>query len=266
VRVSVEASALRLVGYGSLLEGLDDLGLRRVELDVSPLGEVPRPQEDGWSPAPIYDESSARAYRERLYDHALSVSALSVSLPDQEEPDAFRLGGVLLAVQAAEVLGAPVVRVESAGGSAEGIRLPGNIGDEFAGLRTALAVPFLVEGATLPSACLEESEGTGDGVGLALETGALFRRGGPPEAWGVLRQVAPYVRCVTCGARVGSGAEEPRAPSLTADGVDYAGIAAVLGAAGYSGALTVSLTGREPAGRDVLRADVAHLRDILGEY
>ncbi|MBM3499747.1 MAG: hypothetical protein FJX74_13890 [Armatimonadetes bacterium] len=260
MRVSVAASALRSAGYSSLLAGLDDLSMRRVELSVLASGETVGLQPDGWPLVAVVEEGVARAYRAGLYDHAVVVTALSLDGPAEDVPDELAVGGVLSALPAAEVLGASVVRVEAD----EGGRLLGRrreLAAHTAGLRVAVALPPPALGGDDAGALLEWEE---DGLGLALDIEALFRAGDPGVAWQALRQAAPHTRCVVCGVgRRDAGGE---GTPLAAGGIDYARVAAILGAEGYTGEFTISLTGGEAGGRTVLREDIAYLKDVLGEW
>ena len=266
MRVSVQVSTLLQAGYASPLDGLDDLSLRRVELELSPSGEAVRLDAAGWSSAPVTDEGSARAYRESLYALALSVSGLSVAYPPDDILDDAALTRALLAVQAADILGAPVVRIDAPGDPARSLASLERLDEQTAGMRAVLALTFPAPGSETNPRGLEADEREADGSGLALHVGGLFAGSRLGSAWGTLRAIAPHVRCVVCDTGP-MNADDAAAPvALAASGIDYARIAAMLGKVGHAGSLTVSLAGRETAGKDVLRADVAYLKDILGEY
>jgi hypothetical protein len=258
MRVSVQASALLAAGYPSLLEGLDALGARRVELALTPACEAPRLDGGGW--ASVADEGCARAYRGGLHDHAVVVSALSIASPPGEALPASIL---ILARQAADVLGAPVVRIEGPASRGALLGLLTQVGAATEGLRAVFALPYPGAGSESGSAGLGDEDADASGNGLALEVGPLLAGGGTRGPWQALRRVAAEVRCVVCGAPAGEGGLPV---GLAATGVDYARLVAILGRVGYSGALTLSLQGRETGNPELLRDDMAWLKDIVGEY
>jgi hypothetical protein len=144
VHVSVRAAALPRAGYASLAGGLADLALRRLEANLTPACEVPRLDGDGASQLPVATDGGARAYRQHLYDRAVSLSALRVSSPPAEDTADASLEAIRLALRAAETIGAPVICLDPGEGAADGTdRLAQRLSavtEETAGTRVALTV------------------------------------------------------------------------------------------------------------------------------
>jgi len=261
MHIAVHASSLDHAGYPSLIDGLNDLALRRVELDVVPPCDVPRLGADEPRWVSIAEEGPARAYRQHLYEHSVLVSALR--LPLSQDGGEVTSAEVRLAVEAADIIGAPVVGVEVREAGASAARLQG-LEQQTCGMRALLAFSLDSSPSDL-GVVLSALDEAAPRAGLALDVDALFT-GAPSSdcAYDSLRALAPYVRCVTCGL---SGGAAARTTSLADSAIDYARVAHILGNAGYSGALTIALAGGgdAQAARRLLRADAAYLKDIIGE-
>jgi hypothetical protein len=272
VHVSVRAAAVADAGYGSLTEGLTDLALRRMEADLTPACEVPGLDGDGSSLLPVATDGAARAYRQHLYDRGVSLSALRVCCPPGEGPGNASAEAIRLGVRAAETIGAPVICLDRGEGAADGTGwLPGrlsSLSEETAGTRVALAAAIPADARVLDAlvAWLDDEPAR---PGLALEIAPCAADSPPPGfPYDAVRVLGPWVRHVVCGTEQ-RGEGEGADPRPLAEGrVDYARIAALLGSTGYAGALTMALPAGLDAGaaRQLLRADAAYLKDIIGEY
>jgi hypothetical protein len=272
VHVSVRAAALPRAGYASLAGGLADLALRRLEANLTPACEVPRLDGDGASQLPVATDGGARAYRQHLYDRAVSLSALRVSSPPAEDTADASLEAIRLALRAAETIGAPVICLDPGEGAADGTdRLAQRLSavtEETAGTRVALTVGIPADARVL-DALVSWLDDEPARPGLALEIGPCAAGAAPARfAYDSLRLLAPWVRHVVCRAEAHGGEESADTRPLPESNVDYARVAALLGSAGYAGALTIAPPAGLDAGaaRQVLRADAAYLKDIIGEY
>jgi len=267
VHVSVQRQALTRSGYPSLIDGLDDLQVRRIEMDMALTCEVPRLDGAGAARLSVAHESGARSYRQHLYEQAITLSAIRLASPTGVGLGAAEVDEIEMALYAADTAGAPVLCVEIETspeawpqGLASGLE---HLAERGAGLRVIPAVALRPCNRLTIEAALAGDPGEPPGPGLALDIGDLF--GGEASAEGayeLLRRIAPHIRHVVCrGSRIdGEGA--PAAQGT----VDYARVAAILGRAGYAGALTVALPegGADEPLRDILRADVRYVADIVG--
>lgn len=268
LHVSVQTSALARAEYQCPLDGLTDLGLRCVDVDVMSSGEAPRLDAQGWLTISVANETGARAYRECLYEHRISVSALRVECPPDQELHAIAQD-LQLIVQAADIVRAPVVCVEGPDLPQEALFSVVRTSAELAaGMRAGLCAVWPTSSQiTNPLQWLDLDDAVA--VGLSVELDALFDLAPSAEwAYDLLRALSPYVRCVVCRHVPGQerirGPSSPRAHTLP----DYARVASILGIAGYDGAFTAELPrgiGGEEA-RPLLVEQVQHLREISGEY
>lgn len=291
LHVSVRDRTLTEAGYEAPAHGLADLELSAIEVEADPTLRLPALDGGDRAVLPIESPAGSRTYRAHLYTLGVQVSAIGLAwqAPDTDGPQ--QPAWVAGVIRAADVIGARVVRICLAPGRRDDERSSGSA----AGLAGELEVLLGQTAGSAPMLAVEVPWQSGEGVqlcrdllqivvsdrlGLALDPGRLYSpRTSLDGVYGVVREFAPWVRHVSCsGWRFGgepgdelerTGDRAARPSRLDEGDIDYARIASILGAVGYAGALTVDCEfgdGLEPAGRQqVLRSDVLHLKDILGE-
>lgn len=290
--ISIVDQALVEAGYGSLAAGLSDLGLVAIDLTATASLELPALDSNGTALAAFADDAGARAYRAHAYEHGVEVSALGLPwvTPAAAHPE--QLGGAAAVPAAMEVIGVGVARLTISQGG-EGDVPPEKLARALAGelvplLEEALPanVAFAVEAPELGDRepelhrqLLRETDS--EYLGVALDPGGLYCAGMPLRVvYEVVSELAPHVCYTRCrNARrpeelrdepvADVEARELYASELEAGDIDYARIASVLGRVGYAGTMAVAADfrdGAEPEDRQqLLRRDVAYLKDVLGE-
>jgi sugar phosphate isomerase/epimerase len=291
LQVSIAHQALVDAGYVSPAAGLSDLGLAKIDLAATPSLELPGPDAEEVALVSVGDEASARAYRGLLYRHGVEVSALGITwaTPSAAYPE--QPARVAAAVRAAVAIGCPVVRLavtQDGNATASPQQLAQGLAVDLRSLLEVSADEDIVFAVAWPT--LGDAEPVlqrhvlhlidAEAVGAALDPGRLYSSGMPLSAvYETARELAPRVYQVWCGnsRRPAELRDEPWAAAeagglyaceLEAGDIDYARIASLLGRVGYSGAMTVAggfRDGVEAANRrQLLRRDVAYMKDILG--
>ena len=290
--VSTLDQTLVKAGYDSLSHGLGDVGLGAIELSIDEALELSAFEADGPPVIGVTEHRRLRAYRARLYELGVGVSCIALRwmLPSASQPE--RGEHAVMALRVLDAIGAGTLRLsllwdegteatpeevaEVSAGAAEPL-LPDVA---RAGAMLAVEAPHLARGQ--PQFCRRLLQDiNAERVGLALDAGEFYCAGFPLDGvYDLVREFAPHVRHVGCSnfrrpdELRGEYVELNEARQLYACGLgdgdlDYARIASILGAVGYSGALTVDCEFREGmearARQDVLRRDVAFLKDVLGE-
>ncbi len=141
MEIGIRDASLELAGFGTVAEGMRALGIRAVELNFPREGTAPDPLG---GIAIILDEAGSARYRAAAEEASLTICALLVAQNfglDDVEPE---VDWSVRAVQAAEALGAPAVRIDSAMKGQAELPLDERI-DRFA--RGAQAVLAATEGS-----------------------------------------------------------------------------------------------------------------------
>jgi hypothetical protein len=262
VQVSVERRALTKARYPSLIDGLDDVGLRRIEMDMNLSCEVPRLDGAGSVRVSIGSEGAARAYRQHLYEHAIGLSAIRLISETGGALGAEAADEIEVALYAADTAGAPVLCIEVEAdpeawpqGLAVGLE---RLVERAVGLRVIPAVALRPCTPAAIEAALGEDEGDPSELGLSVDVeGIVAGSASADGAYDLVRRIASHVRHVTCR---GAGGD---VPGLSAD---LARVAAILGRSGYARALTVGLPEGKPEEglQGALRAGVRYVTDVVG--
>ncbi len=279
-------------GYESPLAGLCDLGLGAIDLTTTASLELPALDSSGAVVAALSDEASARAYRARVYEHGVEVSALGVTwaTPGAARPE--QLGRVAAVLPAMNAIGVHVARLTVCQDGETNVspdELARGLAHELAPLLDRAAQARVLLAVEAPEHADREPElhrellrqTDSEHLGLAIDPGGLYSSGMSLSAvYETVREFAPHVQYLRCRNlhRPDDLRDEPvdatearqlYASALEAGDIDYARIASVLGRVGYSGAMTVAADfrdGADPEDRQqLLRRDVAYLKDILGE-
>jgi len=292
LHVSALDQTLVDAGYESLSHGLRHAGLGTIELSIDETMELPAFETDSPAVVSAAEHRQLRAFRARLYELGAQVSCLALrwALPAASEPE--HGGRALVALRALDVLGAGALRLrlqwderaeatpeqvaEASAGAVEPL-LPDVV---RAGAMLAVEAPHLGQGHAEFCRCLLQTIDS-EWMGIALDAGELYCSGLPLSGvYDLVREFAPHVRHVACSnfrrpdELRGEYVEVDDARKLYASGLgdgdlDYGRIASLLGAVGYSGALTVDCEFRDGmeagARQDMLRSDVAFLKDLLGQ-
>ncbi len=255
----------------SAAAALSALRVSALELPVDVRHTVPAISSAAPVSHTLSDEPGARACRADLHSCGLRLSALSLNLDPSTESEEAMVARLTVAIAAADVLGAPVVGVALASRCAahEGISLLMAACRATAPSRVALALNMAASpgaGELLRRELAGDSTGR---LGITLDPGGLYQAGvSLDEVRDAIRWSAPFTRRFLCrNLREMCAARHP-CPLAEGD-LDYAHALCLLGAAGYTGAVTVAGAppddAASPVGSSWLRADVQFVRELLGE-
>ncbi len=202
--VSIRESLLTENTFATTSEGLNQLGIRDVELNLARDLSVHAP--DAEERVTLDSDDAARAYRARAEQAGVRVCAVltacDFSAGDMESNIAF----IVRAIELAELLGAPAVRIDSAMSRERELDFDARVNLFAEGLsgalqRTAASKITLgienhgYQGNNL-TFLLNVFQAVGsDRLGSTLDLGNFYWRGYPlSEVYGIIRVLAPYAK------------------------------------------------------------------------
>ena len=288
MQLAIRDAMLDAAGFPSPLEGLRALGVEAVELNLDDAFRVPA--LDSRETITLVDDDDAVDYRHHLHNLGVKPCALltarDLSVRGREE----NVEWLVRAVELAQLVGAPVVRVDPAMKRENELDFEARTGlfidamraviERTQGGHVALAIEnHGFQGNNL-TFLLNVYLGVGSPrMGSALDTGNFYWRGYPlSEVYGILRVLAPYARHTHIKnirypeelrekTREAGWEYKRYACSIEEGDIDHGPVVKMLHEAGYQGALCIedeSLYGLPQGGERVrrLERDVAHVRAL----
>lgn len=289
MEVAVRDNALKQTGASTGIEGLRQLGLDLVELAIDREGNVRSLATE--ATLNLATREGLAALQEELSRHGVRVCALlcSQDFNAREEREA-HIRWVVRAVQAAEALGAPAVRIDSAMTGQAELPLEERVAIYADAVRQVLAatpdsaVALGIENhgrqGNDPEWMRRVIEAVGHPrLGLTLDVGNWYWYGHPlSRVYAIYREFGPRVKATHVkNIRYPEEMREVQRPigyeygryvsPLDEGDIDMRRVVEILREAGYTGALTIedeSLGKYPPEERGaILRRDVEHLRAAL---
>ena len=291
LQVSVRDGMVPVAAGQSFFEALHALGISDIEIQINPDGTAPLLVEaDGSVPFSINDDESINQLRSRLDTEGVKAAALLLGT-DYSGPDAAaHIQWSIKAVRAAEALGAPVVRIDTATSASISME---EARDNF--VRAILQV--LAETSDVAVDLGIENHGTVsnnpeflDGVfeqvpdrrlGMTLDTGNFYWYGFPlSELYSVLEHFAPrarhtHVKNINYPADIVETTREKGYEygqyccPLDEGNISMARVVEILQAAGYNRTLCIEneALGKYPESEraEIVRRDAAILRAVQSQ-
>lgn len=114
MKISIRDETVPVAAGKTIFDSLRQLDLHAVEIDVKPDGSVKHVPSTSAHGASIQSDSAVRELARRLSDEGISVSALLLTTDlSSEHPDQ-QVEYAVLGTRAAEILGAPAIRIDTA--------------------------------------------------------------------------------------------------------------------------------------------------------
>lgn len=288
--VSVRDDTVKAAGFGTLLEGLQAMGIGSIELcfardrSVASLTAGRR--------FPLATPGDAQAYRRHLAENGISVSALLAANNFGAGDSGPEISWCVDAIRGAEWLGAPAIRADTIMRTAAPEDRDARVRRYVAAMREVLrqtegsGVAVGMENHGAPGNDPEFLAGVlhaipGPRLGLTLDTGNFYWSGQPlSELYRLYERFGPRVRHTHVKSiayppeererRRETGWKYGEYASPLADGdIDFGRVIRLLRAAGYEGSLTIEneALGRldPPRRRATLVSDATHLKELLQE-
>lgn len=288
--VSVRDDTVRAAGFGTLLEGLQAMGITSIELSFARDRTVSSLTGD--QRLPLATTAEAESYRRHLNEHGITVSALLVANNFGAAEVAPEIAWCVEAIHGAEWLGAPAIRADTimrgSGLEEREARVQRYVAamrqvlQQTEGSRVAIGMENHGPQGNDPEFLAGVLEAIPDPrLGLTLDTGNFYWSGQPlSELYSIYGRFARRVRHTHVKSIAYPPEERERrretgwkygeyASPLAQGDIDLKRVIQLLREAGYDGSLTIeneALGRLAPADRRAaLVSDADHLKKLLGQ-
>lgn len=286
--ISIRESSLKSAGYGSIGEGLADLGLESVELEFRHDYTVFSP--GAWEPLGFEPEKAGPVIGEAFRGAGVGICALLLHNNFNCEDREAEIKWVCDAVRAAGAAGIPAVRIDAVTKGEKEEPFETRVDRFVECMRRVVAetadstVRMGIENHGVQGndpAFLEKviARVGSDRLGVTMDTGNFYWAGHPlSRVYEILASLAPLAKHTHLKnirypeetreiQREGGWKYRDFVSPIYEGDIDHRRVVSLLREAGYRGPLTIedeSLGKFDQAGRrEVLKKDVAHLREIL---
>lgn len=291
MKVSVRDALVPVSEGKSLFDGLRELGLEAVEIEVRLDGSTPHVPVSAGEAGAIATEAGVRALGRRLREEGIGVSALLLGTDFASDNPEQQVAWAVTAARAAAELGAPAVRIDTATRNRSlsvdqvrenFIRRIGQVLDQTAETGVGLGIENHGHISNNPEFLDGVFTAVGNPrLGMTLDTGNFYWYGWPlAQLYRTLEHFAPrakhtHIKNINYPAEMAEtrreiGYEYGKFCSPLDEGnIDIARVVRILGAAGYTGDLCIEneALGKYPEDQRlrVLRRDVDTLNRAVAE-